>query len=61
MSAIYGLIGEGDLDVVRGMGQRMEHRGPYERAWSPSSGVFFGMRGSRSGYLLELNATLKRL
>jgi asparagine synthase (glutamine-hydrolysing) len=45
VGAIFGLIGDGTLDEVRAMGQRMSHRGVDSRAWSPAPRVYFGTRG----------------
>lgn len=46
MGAIFGLIGEGSLSEVRGMGERMPHRGSGVQVWSPAPQVYFGCRGT---------------
>jgi asparagine synthase (glutamine-hydrolysing) len=46
VGAIFGLIGDGTLDEVRAMGQRMSHRGVACRVWSPAPRVYFGTRGA---------------
>lgn len=44
MSAIYGIIGAGDLSHLQLMGERLCHRGLVVSEWSPFPGVFFGCR-----------------
>lgn len=44
MGAIFGFIGDGDMSLLRQMGDRLNHRGASMRAWSPVSGVYLGKR-----------------
>jgi asparagine synthase (glutamine-hydrolysing) len=44
MSAIYGLVGNADLSLLKSMGDRLTHRGAVNQEWSPAPGVFLGQR-----------------
>ncbi len=46
MGAIYGIIGDADSSEVTAMGERLLHRGPSRKEWSPGEGVHWGQRSA---------------
>lgn len=44
MNAIYGIFGNGNLDLLKSMGERLSHRGTKVIEWSPAPRVYFGNR-----------------
>ena len=46
MGAIYGIVGDADASEVAAMGERLLHRGPSRREWSPAEGVHWGQRSA---------------
>ena len=47
MGAIFGIVGEGSVAEVQAMGQRVAHRGEFQRVWSPAQGVILGQASHR--------------
>ena len=47
MGAIFGIVGEGSLAEVRAMGERVAHRGEFQRVWSPANDVYLGQASHR--------------
>jgi asparagine synthase (glutamine-hydrolysing) len=64
MSAIYGIIGEGDKSLLKSMGDRLSHRGSTVKEWEPCPGVFLGQRDplnlveSKHSNIVVANASL---
>jgi asparagine synthase (glutamine-hydrolysing) len=47
MGAIFGIVGDGSLAEVQGMGRPVSHRGPYQQVWSPAPNVYLGQAEHR--------------
>src|SRR2546428_13192183 len=58
MGAVYGMLGEGGLGELRAMGERLSHRGPHAHAWSLSSRVHLGVRGSSETIVAQADGVL---
>ena len=44
MNAIYGIFGNGNLELLKLMGENLSHRGTGVIEWSPAPRVYFGGR-----------------
>ncbi len=48
MGAVYGILGGAAPGELQAMSGRLEHRGAESAEWSPASGLWLGVRGSRA-------------
>ncbi len=48
MGAVYGILGGAEPGELQAMSARLGHRGAESAEWSPASGLWLGVRGSRA-------------
>jgi len=58
MGALFGMLGEGSLEELRGVGERLTHRGPNAESWSLTSRLHLGVRGSRAAVAAQAGSAL---
>jgi asparagine synthase (glutamine-hydrolysing) len=58
MNAIYGIFGNGNLDLLKSMGERLSHRGTKVIEWSPAPRVYFGSRSFENKNLNERSSDI---
>ena len=58
MGAVYGILGGAAPGELQAMSARLEHRGVESAEWSPASGLWLGVRGSRAAVQGQLDGPL---
>jgi asparagine synthase (glutamine-hydrolysing) len=48
LGAVYGILGGAEAGELQAMSARLAHRGADSAEWSPASGLWLGVRGSRA-------------
>jgi asparagine synthase (glutamine-hydrolysing) len=58
MNAIYGIFGNGNLELLKLMGEKLSHRGTDVTEWSPVPRVYFGGRSFKINHYYENNSDI---
>jgi asparagine synthase (glutamine-hydrolysing) len=58
LGAVYGILGGAGSGELQAMSARLGHRGAESAEWSPASGVWLGIRGSRAAVVGQRDGAL---
>jgi asparagine synthase (glutamine-hydrolysing) len=58
LGAVYGIVGQAGPEELQALSARLEHRGAESAHWSPASGLWLGVRGSRAAVQGQLDGPI---